>query len=62
MTEARFAHYRAQRAWYAEPEADLWSRLVEVPAGDGSMPDHTVVVRVSEVSDGQTHIRQNMPF
>jgi hypothetical protein len=61
-TEARYAHYRAQRAWYAEQEAYLLSRLAEIPEGDGSMLDHTIVVRISEISDGQTHTHQNMPF
>ncbi len=62
VTEARFAHYRAGRVWYAEQEAYLLSRLEEIPEGDGSMLDHTIVVRVSEVSDGQTHTHQKMPF
>ncbi|MFT4626288.1 MAG: hypothetical protein ACI8PZ_004965 [Myxococcota bacterium] len=60
--QARYAHYRAGRVWYEEQLAYLLSRLAEIPEGDGTMLDHSLVVRVSEVSDGQTHTHTNMPF
>jgi hypothetical protein len=62
--EARreFSEYVAQRRWFVEQYAYLLSALASRPEGDGTMLDHTLVWLCTEVSDGNTHLHDNMPF
>lgn len=48
--------------WYAEQYAHLLQRLSEVPEGEGSMLDHTLVVWVNELGKGNSHTLRNVPF
>lgn len=48
--------------WYAEELAWFLGRLDAVPEGDGTLLDHTLVLCVNELSDGELHTHQNMPF
>ncbi len=52
---------RANR-WYAEEFAWFVKLLRDTPEGAGTMLDNTVVLWCSEVSNGDTHSFQNMPF
>jgi len=48
--------------WHAEQFASMLERLDNIPEGDGSMLDNTVLLWVQEISKGNTHSHQNMPF
>lgn len=50
------------RHWYGEQFAYLLSKLAEVPEGEGTMLDNTVVLFASEISRGNTHSHKDMPF
>jgi len=49
-------------AWVAEQLAYFLGRLREQKVGDGSLLDHTLVLWGSDVSMGNTHSHDNMPF
>lgn len=49
-------------AWYSEQVAYLLRRLDEVPEGDGSVLDHTLIVWGNELSVGNTHSHVGIPF
>lgn len=55
-------HFRMQVAWWVEQFASLLDRLAAREEGDGSMLDHSLVLLVSEISDGNTHSHDQMPF
>lgn len=57
-----FTDFVAQRRWFVDRFAYLLQRLEETPEGDGTMLDHTLCVLCTEVSDGNTHLHDNMPF
>ncbi len=57
-----FVDYVAQRRWFVSQFAYLIERLKSLPEGEGSMLDHTVAILCSEVSDGNTHSHDNLPF
>ena len=48
--------------WYAQKVADLLAQMKAVPEGTGNMLDHSVVLWCSELSNGDTHQRLNMPL
>ncbi|MEP6872678.1 MAG: DUF1552 domain-containing protein, partial [Anaerolineaceae bacterium] len=48
--------------WFAKQLAYLCGKLVATPEGDGNMLDNTVIVWGNEISVGQTHSRQRIPF
>ncbi len=48
--------------WYASQLADIVQQLRDIPEGDGSVFDNTVIAWVTEVSVGWNHSVQNMPF
>lgn len=48
--------------WYAEQMAYLVQKLKDHKEGDGTMLDNTVVVWVNELSKGNNHSRNNLPF
>lgn len=50
------------KAWFAGQLAYLISALKSVPEGEGTMLDNTVVWWCSELSVGNTHSHQDMPF
>ncbi|MBX5482052.1 MAG: DUF1552 domain-containing protein [Myxococcaceae bacterium] len=48
--------------WYAERLAYLLGRLKEIPEGDGTLLDHTQILWVNELSEGNSHSLRSMPF
>ena len=52
----------AINTWYAEEVAYLLSRLDAVPEGDGTLLDNTLVVWGNELSRGNTHGHDPVPF
>jgi len=48
--------------WYAEQFAYLLDRLDELPEGDGTVLDNTVVFWCNELGKGNEHTRRQMPF
>jgi hypothetical protein len=57
-----FREYVAQRRWFVEQFAYLLSELARRPEGDGTMLDYSSVLLCTEVSDGNTHLHDDMPF
>jgi hypothetical protein len=51
-----------QRQFWMAQLAYLLDQLAKRPDGDGTMLDTSLVVCVTEVSDGNTHSHDNMPF
>lgn len=54
--------YVKQVRWWVSQFAYLVEQLKSRPEGDGTMLDHSLVLLCSEVSDGNTHSHQDMPF
>jgi hypothetical protein len=48
--------------WYSEQLARFMDLLDAMPEGDGTVLDHTLIFCCSELSEGQFHTEQNMPF
>lgn len=48
--------------WYSELFAYLLERLSSIPEGDGTLLDHTAVLWGNEISRGNTHDLNNIPF
>lgn len=61
-SKREYRDFLAQRQWWAARFAGLLDRLASRPEGDGTMLDHSIVVLVTEVNDGNTHLHDNMPF
>jgi hypothetical protein len=57
-----FTDYVKQVRWWVSQFAYLVEQLKSRPEGDGTMLDHSLVLLCSEVSDGNTHSHQDMPF
>ena len=57
-----FVDFVAQRVWFVEQYARLLDQLASYPEGDGSLLDYTLVLLCTEVSDGNTHRHDDMPF
>jgi hypothetical protein len=52
----------ARDVWHSEQLVYLMDKLAQVPEGDGTMLDNTVIVWTSEIAVGNTHSQQNMPI
>jgi hypothetical protein len=61
-SDGKFDTYVKQVRWFVAQLAYLCSALAQRPEGDGTMLDYTMVLMCSEVSDGNTHKHDNMPF
>lgn len=48
--------------WYAEQFAYLLGKMKEIPEGEGTMLDNTVVLWCNELGKGNSHTRMNAPF
>ena len=48
--------------WHAEQFAYLMRELDSIPEGDGTMLDNTMLLWVQEISKGNTHSHEDMPF
>jgi hypothetical protein len=57
-----FRAFHQQVTWWVEQFAYLLTALKSRPEGDGNMLDYSLVVICTEVSDGNTHSHDNMPF
>lgn len=57
-----FTDFVAQRRWFAQMFAYLLDQLAARPEGDGTMLDHSLLWLCTEVSDGNTHRHDQMPF
>jgi len=60
--DSKFQDFTAQRTWFMSQVAYLLDQLAARPEGPGTMLDNSLVVVCSEVSDGNTHSHDNMPF
>lgn len=61
-TDPKFDDYVKQRTWFVEQFAYLLSQLAARPEGSGTMLDNSIVLLCSEISDGNTHSHDDMPF
>ncbi len=57
-----FRDFVLQRRWFVAQFTYLLDQLAQRPEGDGSMLDHSLVWLCTEVSDGNTHLHDDMPF
>ena len=57
-----FSSFLEQRKWWVDQFAYLLGRLRDTPEDDGTMLDHSLVLLCTEVSDGNTHSHDDMPF
>lgn len=48
--------------WYAERIVRIMDRLAQIPEGGGSVLDNTLIVWGNEVSKGNLHTHDNIPF
>lgn len=62
FSNLRFQIYFEQRRWFVQQYRYLLQELHSRREDDGTMLDHTLVVAMSEISDGNTHSLDNMPF
>jgi hypothetical protein len=60
--DAKYAAYTAQRTWFVEQFAYLLEQLRQRPDGAGTMLDTSLVLLCTEVSDGNVHGHDDMPF
>jgi hypothetical protein len=59
---ASWAEWSMREQWYATQFAYMLERMQQIPEGDGTMLDHTVILWVNELAQGNTHSHQRMPF
>lgn len=48
--------------WYSEQFSSLLDKLKAIPEGEGTLLDNTLILWVNELSRGNTHAHQDMPF
>ena len=56
------AQWERMLVWYSEQLNYLLERLASIPEGDGTLLDNTLVVAINEISRGNSHSHQDMPF
>jgi hypothetical protein len=61
-SDSKFSDYGAQRHWFVGELAYLLGELQKRPEDAGTMLDYSIVVLCTEVSDGNTHSHDDMPF
>jgi len=52
----------SRQAWHSQLLANFLTRLSQIPEGSGTVLDNTLVVWGNEISEGNTHSHENMPF
>ena len=62
QSNMHYVRFYQQRMWYMQQFVYLLDQLDSRPEGDGTMLDHSMVLLCSEISDGNTHSLDNMPF
>lgn len=48
--------------WYAQQLAYFMAKLDAIPEGDGSVLDNTLILWCSDIAEGQSHERKDMPY
>lgn len=48
--------------WHAQQLAYLMGKLKEIPEGDGTVLDNTVIFWCTDIAQGQSHARLDMPY
>jgi hypothetical protein len=48
--------------WHAQQLAYLCKKLDSVPEGDGTVLDNTVILWCTDIANGSTHARRDMPY
>jgi len=61
-TDSKFSDYIKQRTWFMSQLAYVLGQLAARPEGSGTMLDHSLVLCCTEVSDGNVHSHDDMPF
>jgi hypothetical protein len=59
---AAWNEWTVRQTWYCGEFAYLMQQLASVPEGDVTMLDHTVILWVNELAQGNTHLHDRMPF
>ncbi|HEY5928506.1 MAG TPA: DUF1552 domain-containing protein [Kofleriaceae bacterium] len=62
LARREFKAFAQQVKWWVEQFAYLLAQLAARPEDGGTMLDHSLVLLCSEVSDGNTHLHDDMPF
>jgi Protein of unknown function (DUF1552) len=57
-----YSHFVLQRRWFVSQFAYLLEQLKSRPEDGGTMLDNSIILLCTEVSDGNTHSHDNMPF
>jgi len=52
----------ARQKWHSQLLANFLNRLSQIQEGSGTVLDNTLVVWGNEISEGNTHSHENMPF
>ena len=52
----------ARQTWHSQKLAGFLTRLSQIPEGSGTVLDNTLVIWGNEVSEGNTHSHENIPF
>lgn len=61
-TRREYRAFAQQVKWWVEQFAYLLAQLAARPEGAGTMLDESLVLMCTEVSDGNTHLHDDMPF
>jgi hypothetical protein len=61
-THREYKAFAQQVKWWVQQYAYLLSQLAARPEGQGTMLDESLVLLCSEISDGNTHLHDDMPF
>ena len=59
--EQKLAQYKIINRWHVEQYAYLLRRLADMPEGEGSVLDNSMIVFASALSDGQRHDPHKLP-
>jgi len=62
LAKREYRDFVSQRAWFVQQFAYLLDQLKARPDGNGTMLDTSTVLLCTEISDGNTHAHDNMPF
>lgn len=62
QTRREYRAFALQVKWWVEQFAYLLAQLAARPEGQGTMLDESLVLLCSEISDGNTHLHDDMPF
>jgi hypothetical protein len=62
LAHREYKAFVLQVKWWVEQFAYLLAQLAARPEGQGTMLDESLVLLCSEISDGNTHLHDDMPF